>query len=131
MLRVFTERLYYCDAYAVEFEGQGTEVCGEGRRVYLDRTAFYPASGGQPCDCGTLGGIDVVEVLEEEDGRIAHVLAGSIAVGATVAGKIDWPLRYEHMQQHTGQHLLSAVLVELYGFPTLSFHMGEEVRLLN
>jgi len=130
MLKVATERLYYHDSYLIEFEGQVVDVSADGRRVYLDRTAFYPTSGGQPNDVGELGGRPVVEVVDEEDGRIAHVLAvGSLPVGA-VSGKIDWHRRYEHMQQHTGQHLLSAVLMDLYGFQTLSFHMGDEVSTI-
>ena len=124
-----TERLYYRDSYLIEFEGQVVDVSLGGRRIYLDRTAFYPASGGQPYDVGELGGQAVVEVVDDEDGRIAHVMAGAVALGP-VAGKIDWPRRYEHMQQHTGQHLLSAVLMDLYGFPTLSFHMGQEVSTI-
>ena len=105
------------------------DLAGGGRRVYLDRTAFYPSSGGQPYDVGELGGVAVVEVVDEEDGRVAHVLAAPLAQGP-VKGKIDWARRYEHMQQHTGQHLLSAVLIELYGFETLSFHMGDEVSTI-
>ena len=124
-----TERLYYRDSYLIEFEGQVVDVSLGGRRIYLDRTAFYPASGGQPYDVGELGGQAVVEVVDDEDGRIAHFMAGAVALGP-VAGKIDWPRRYEHMQQHTGQHLLSAVLMDLYGFPTLSFHMGQEVSTI-
>ena len=129
MLRVTTERLYYRDSYLTDFEGQVVDLAGGGRRVYLDRTAFYPSSGGQPYDVGELGGVAVVEVVDEEDGRVAHVLAAPLAQGP-VKGKIDWARRYEHMQQHTGQHLLSAVLIELYGFETLSFHMGDEVSTI-
>ncbi len=102
-----------------------TESTEDGCRVYLDRTAFYPSSGGQPNDLGTLGGRAVLDVIDEEE-RIAHVLASPLAESA-VEGCIDWPRRYDHMQQHTGQHLLSAAFVELFGLPTLSFHMGGEV----
>jgi len=129
MLRVATERLYYRDSYLTDFEGQVVDIAGDGRRVYLDRTAFYPASGGQPYDVGELDGIAVVEVVDEEDGRVAHLLAAPLVQGP-VKGQIDWARRYEHMQQHTGQHLLSAVLIELYGFETLSFHMGTEVSTI-
>jgi alanyl-tRNA synthetase len=90
--------------------------------VYLDRTAFYPTSGGQPFDLGTLGGVKVTEVVDEDD-RIAHLLDKPLAAGE-VEGRIDWPRRYDHMQQHTGQHVLSAVLVELFKIPTVSFHMS-------
>ncbi|PYT14883.1 MAG: hypothetical protein DMG59_15685 [Acidobacteria bacterium] len=117
-----TERLYYRDCYLREFHARVTETSDEGRRVYLDRTAFYPASGGQPFDLGTLGGVAVREVVDEED-RIAHVLEAPLAA-AEVQGEIDWTRRFDHMQQHTGQHLLSAVLIELFEIPTLSFHMS-------
>ncbi len=117
-----TSRLYYDDCYLRDFEARVLEAAGDGRRVYLDRTAFYPASGGQPCDLGTLNGVPVREVADEEH-RIAHVLDAPLH-DAEVAGRVDWTRRFDHMQQHTGQHLLSAVLVELFEIPTLSFHMG-------
>ncbi len=124
-----TERLYYQDAYLREFSAQVVASSEDGRRVYLDRTAFYPTSGGQPFDVGTIAGARVVEVAEEEDERIAHVLESPVAAGA-VEASIDWTRRYDHMQQHTGQHLLSAVLEELFRIPTLSFHMGTEVSTI-
>jgi len=117
-----TQRLYYDDCYLQEFRAKVVETAEEGRRVYLDRTAFYPTSGGQPFDRGTLGGAAVREVVDEE-GRIAHLLEAPLAAGE-VAARIDWERRYDHMQQHTGQHLLSAVLIDLFRIPTLSFHMG-------
>jgi len=117
-----TERLYYNDCYLREFTANVVETADEGRRVYLDRTAFYPTSGGQPFDLGTLDGSAVREVVDEEE-RIAHVLESPLNRGE-VEARIDWSRRFEHMQQHTGQHLLSAVLVELFGIPTISFHMG-------
>lgn len=123
-----TERLYYTDPYLAEFEAQTVEVSSDGRRVYLDRTAFYPTSGGQPHDLGWLGDQQVVDVIDEDD-RIAHLTVGPLEVGP-ITGKIHWPLRYDHMQQHTGQHLLSAVFNKLFGFPTLSFHMGAEVSTI-
>jgi alanyl-tRNA synthetase len=94
------------------------------QRVYLDRTAFYPTSGGQPFDIGELGGLKVLEVTDEGD-RIAHVLADALTE-TEVFGRIDRYRRFDHMQQHTGQHLLSAVLVELFDAPTVSFHLGSE-----
>src|SRR5256885_9141144 len=103
-----TERLYYQDCYLRDFRARVVEASGDGRRVYLDRTAFYPRSGGQPFDTGTLGGAKVIEVLDEDD-RIVHVLDGPVA-SQEIEGCIDWPRRFDHMQQHTGQHLLSAVL---------------------
>ncbi len=119
-----TERLYYQDGYLREFRAHVVEIADDGRRVYLDRTAFYPTSGGQPFDTGTLGEARVIEVIDEEE-RVAHVLDAAIAAGE-VAGEIDWPRRFDHMQQHSGQHLLSAVLEELFKIPTVSFHLGTE-----
>jgi alanyl-tRNA synthetase len=135
-----TERLYYDDCYLREFRGRVIETADEGRKVYLDRTAFYPTSGGQPFDTGTLAGIKVLEVVDEED-RIAHVLESPLVplqphpvrVGdlpelesGEIEGRIDWTRRWDHMQQHTGQHLLSAVLIELYDITTVSFHLSAD-----
>ena len=122
-----TERLYYRDCYLREFTATVIET--DSLRVYLDRTAFYPTSGGQPYDLGTLGGVAVREVIDEED-RIVHVMESPL--GATeVQGQIDWQRRYDHMQQHTGQHLLSAVLEELFAIRTVSFHLGTEVSTID
>jgi alanyl-tRNA synthetase len=123
-----TERLYYSDCYLREFRARIVATGDAGRRVYLDRTAFYPTSGGQPFDLGTLGGVPVLEVAEEEE-RVAHTLASPVPAeeGAEeVEGAIDWPRRFDHMQQHTGQHLLSAVFEELYRMRTVSFHLGAQ-----
>jgi len=124
-LNIVTERLYYQDCYLREFRAQVVEAADGGRRVYLDRTAFYPTSGGQPFDTGTLGGARVIEVIDEEE-RVAHVLDRAITTGE-VTGEIDWQRRFDHMQQHSGQHLLSAVLEELFKIPTVSFHLGMDV----
>jgi alanyl-tRNA synthetase len=124
-----TERLYYQDCYLREFAARVVETADEGRRVYLDRTAFYPTSGGQPFDLGTLAGVAVREVIDEED-RIAHILGAPLSA-AEVDGAIDWDRRYDHMQQHTGQHLLSAVLEELFAIRTVSFHLGSEVSTID
>jgi alanyl-tRNA synthetase len=124
-----TERLYYQDCYLREFRARVIETADDGRRVYLDRTAFYPTSGGQPFDLGTLGGVAVRDVIDEED-RVGHLLEAPL--GATeVQGLIDWDRRYDHMQQHTGQHLLSAVLEELFKIRTVSFHLGAEVSTID
>jgi alanyl-tRNA synthetase len=129
MTQGMTERLYYHDCYLREFRARVIESADGGRRVYLDRTAFYPTSGGQPFDLGTLAGVAVREVIDEED-RIGHLLEAPL--GATeVAGVIDWDRRYDHMQQHTGQHLLSAVLEELFQIRTVSFHLGSEVSTID
>jgi len=117
-----TERLYYNDCYLREFQARVVEVSDDGRRVWLDRTAFYPSSGGQPFDTGMLGGVAVRDVVDEDE-RVAHVLDAPIPAGE-VSGEVDWTRRFDHMQQHTGQHLLSAVFEDLYGISTVSFHMG-------
>lgn len=117
-----TERLYYTDAYLCTFDGSIVATGDEGRRVYLDRTAFYPTSGGQPFDTGRLGAARVLDVVDEDE-RIAHLLDRPLAPGP-VTGTIDWPRRFDHMQQHTGQHLLSAVLADLYGRATTGVHFG-------
>lgn len=119
-----TERLYYHDSYLREFTAQLVERAGDGTTVYLDRTAFYPTSGGQPYDTGSISGVPVVEVVDEED-RIAHRLRAPLFPGP-VECAIDWHRRFDHMQQHTGQHLLSAVFEERFGLHTVSFHLGQE-----
>ncbi|AHG87970.1 Threonyl/alanyl tRNA synthetase SAD [Gemmatirosa kalamazoonensis] len=120
-----TTRIYYTDAECVAFSARVVDLAEDGRRVYLDRTAFYPTSGGQPHDVGTLGDVPVVDVVDEDE-RVAHVLAAPLAldVGATVDGAVDAARRVDHMQQHTGQHLLSAVFADLLGAETASVHFG-------
>ncbi|MEO8591879.1 MAG: DHHA1 domain-containing protein [Candidatus Solibacter sp.] len=120
-----TERIYYTDAYQRTFHARVVERSADQRTVYLDRTLFYPTSGGQPFDMGTLGGVAVVEVLDEEE-RIAHRLGAPLGADGDVAGEIDWARRFDHMQQHSGQHLLSAVFEEMFGLHTVSFHLGAE-----
>jgi alanyl-tRNA synthetase len=119
-----TERLYYTDSYLRDFTARVIDASPDGRTVYLDRTAFYPASGGQPYDVGTIGGVAVLEVADEDD-RVAHRVAAPVPAGA-VDCSIDWTRRFDHMQQHSGQHLLSAVFEELFGLKTVSFHLGAE-----
>ncbi len=128
-----TERLYYTDATLLTFEA--TVVSVEGVRVVLDRTAFYPTSGGQPFDTGALGDARVVDVIDGDDhgDRIVHVLAAPprFAVGDTVRGTIDPARRRDHMQQHTGQHLLSAVFEDLFGAKTVSVHFGDALSTID
>ena len=119
-----TDRIYYNDAYLREFEARIVSTGIGENTVYLDRTAFYPASGGQPFDLGAINGAAVKEVIDEGD-RVAHVLSAPLAPGP-VTCKIDWERRFDHMQQHTGQHLISAVFEELLGLKTVSFHLGAE-----
>ena len=124
-----TRRLYYEDAQLQQFEAQvlaARAAEGGGKRVVLDATAFYPGGGGQPSDRGTLGGIAVTETgLEGEE--LWHQVEGSLEPGARVAGRIDWARRFDHMQQHTGQHILSRAFVEVARADTRSFHLGEAV----
>jgi alanyl-tRNA synthetase len=117
-----TKRLYYDDCYLQDFRASVIDVADDGRKVYLDRTAFYPTSGGQPFDLGTIAGAAVRDVVDEEE-RIAHILDKPVAAGE-IEAHIDWTRRFDHMQQHTGQHLLSAVLIDLFRITTVSFHMG-------
>src|SRR5215217_4528093 len=126
-----TNRLYYTDAYRTAFTASVVGRSDDGLRVYLDETAFYPTSGGQPHDLGRLGNASVVDVIDEED-RIAHVLSSPLdAAHATVEGSIDWARRFDHMQQHTGQHLVSAVFEDLFGAKTLSVHFGPDYSTLD
>jgi alanyl-tRNA synthetase len=125
-----TQRLYYTNAYLTEFEAAPVEVSEEGRRVYLDSTAFYPTSGGQPHDLGVIDGIPVRDVVDEGD-RIAHVLERGFTSQHRVRGAVDWARRFDHMQQHTGQHLLSAVFAELFDAPTVSVHFGDEYATMD
>jgi alanyl-tRNA synthetase len=121
-----TDRLYYTDSYLREFRAHVTGRSDDGRRIYLDRTSFYPASGGQPHDTGAIAGVPLVEV-EDEGERIAHLLAAPLPDDAgEVECRIDWERRFDHMQQHSGQHLLSAVFVERFGIATVSFHLGQD-----
>jgi alanyl-tRNA synthetase len=127
-----TQRLYYTDAGVLDFEARvvaAREVDGRAA-VVLDRTAFYPTSGGQPYDTGTLGGVRVVEVIDEGD-EILHVVDRAIETGAAVSGVVDADRRLDHMQQHTGQHVLSAAFDRLFKNRTLSFHMGADVSTID
>ncbi len=122
-------RLYYDDPYLHTFEAcvlkQGTEPDGTPY-VVLDRTAFYPTGGGQPCDWGELDGIRVIDV-EEVDGDIRHRLVAPLPQERQrITGQIDWPRRFDHMQQHAGQHILSASFVEALGAETVAFHLGRD-----
>ena len=122
-----TDRLYYTDPYVTEFDAQVIDIESHDGRpaAILDRTAFYPTSGGQPFDTGRLGDAAVVDVVDREDGTILHVLDRTITTGP-VHGTIDWARRFEHMQQHTGQHILSAAFDRLFRVRTESFHLGSQ-----
>ncbi len=124
-----TERLYYTDAYLQRFTARVVARADAGRRIYLDRSAFYPTSGGQPNDQGTLAGIPVVDVVDEAD-RVAHLLAEPLRADE-VEGEVDWLRRFDLMQQHTAQHLLSAVFADEFGCSTASVHFGDESATLD
>jgi alanyl-tRNA synthetase len=122
-----TERLYYTDCYLRDFEARviASDPAQHGFRVFLDRTAFYPESGGQPADQGTLGGLPILDVVDEGD-AVVHLLENK-PEQETVKGSIDWTRRFDHMQQHTGQHVLSAAFERSGHYKTMSFHLGAEI----
>ncbi len=128
-----TDRLYYTDPYCASFDAVVTKVFTKDGRpaVALDRTAFYPTSGGQPFDVGQLGGARVLDVVDLEDGTVAHVLDATLEGGARVRGEIEWERRFDHMQQHTGQHVLSAAFDHLFDNRTMSFHMGGDASTID
>jgi len=129
-----TERLYYEDSYLKEFRAKVLKKIKMDNRpaVVLGETAFYPTSGGQPYDKGVIQDVPVVEVVEEGD-EIIHILKEKLIekINSEVVGKIDWERRFDHMQQHLGQHILSGALMKLWGVETVSFHLGEEVCTLD
>ncbi len=122
-----TERLYYTDSHLIEFEARvidRTDRVSGWTAVTLDRTAFYPTGGGQPSDTGTLDGKRVLECIDGEETGILHVIQGRAPeVGTIVKGRIDWARRLDHIQQHTGQHILSQAFVTLFNAPTRSFRV--------
>src|SRR6266566_4654549 len=124
-----TERLYYQDSRLLEFDAVVISVSerDDGQiAVTLDRTAFYPTGGGQPADTGTLGDARVVDCIDAESDGVLHLIVGSVPeIGDRVHGKVDWLRRLDHLQQHTGQHILSAAFVKLFDAPTHSFRVLE------
>ena len=129
-----TQRLYYDDSFIREFEARVVSCAPANDRfeVVLDRTAFYPTSGGQPNDTGTLGDAKVLDVIDRAaDHEIVHVTDRALTAGADVHGAIDWQRRFDHLQQHTGQHLLSAAFIDLSGVHTVSFHLGREASTID
>lgn len=126
-----TERLYYSDSHLIEFEARVVDVSERvsgWTAIVLDRTAFYPTGGGQPSDTGTIDGLRVVECIDDGDRGVLHVLQGAApARDAIVRGRVDWSRRLDHMQQHTGQHILSQAFVTLFDAPTRGFRVLETV----
>ena len=127
-----TEKLYYADPYLREFDAQLIDTAShEGKTaLVLDRTAFYPSSGGQPFDTGMFGDVRVLDVVDAEDGRVLHVVDRAPSTTA-LHGVIDWTRRFDHMQQHTGQHVLSAAFERLFKVRTESFHMGADYSTID
>ncbi len=126
-----TRKLYYEDCHMRVFSATVTacEETDKGYLVALDATAFYPEGGGQACDLGTLGGVNVLDVREKED--ILHLCDGPLTVGRQVEGQIDWSRRYYQMQQHTGEHIVSGIISRLFGGHNVGFHVGAEVVTLD
>lgn len=128
-----TARLYHTESYRRTFDAVVVS-CDErdGRfEVLLDQTAFYPTSGGQPFDTGRLGTAQVLDVADRDDGEIVHVVDKRVDRGSKVTGTIDWVRRFDHMQQHTGQHVLSAAYDRLFGVRTESFHLGTDTSTID
>ena len=123
-----TVKLYYENAYTQDFTAvvQSCEAVKNGFAVTLDRTAFYPEGGGQPADHGTLGEARVLDV-HEKDGVVTHLCARALSVGAEVGGRIDWARRFDHMQQHSGEHIISGLLCSTFHCDNVGFHMGADV----
>ena len=123
-----TEKLYYSDPFLKEFTATvlSCEQGKNGWQVVLDRTAFYPEGGGQPTDFGTLGGAHVTDVREKE-GIIVHTCDSELPVGDTVTGVIDWERRFDHMQQHSGEHIVSGIICARYGCDNVGFHLGKDI----
>lgn len=122
-----TKKLYYEDPFLREFTARvlSCEEAGSGWRVTLDRTAFYPEGGGQPADHGLLDGVLVTDV-HEKNGVVFHTCSVPVEIGTAVEGKIDWPRRFDHMQQHSGEHILSGILCEQFHCDNVGFHLGAE-----
>jgi len=128
-----THRLYYTQPSLRAFDATvlAVEEADSRPAVILDRSAFYPTSGGQPFDTGALNGVRVLDVFDRDDDSVAHVVERRIEPGTTVHGVIDWPRRFDHMQQHTGQHILSAAFDHLHQARTVGFHLGADVSTVD
>ena len=119
------KKLYYADSFLKEFTAAviSCEEAKGGWEVMLDATAFYPTGGGQECDIGVLGGVKVLDVKEQGE-QIIHLCDGPLEVGSVVNGAIDWQRRFDHMQQHSGEHLVMGQIYEKFGYHNVGFHMG-------
>jgi alanyl-tRNA synthetase len=128
-----TKRLYYDNAYCVAFQAKVIDrfVLDNHQAVILDQTCFYPSSGGQPHDTGRINGAQVVDVyVRESDNAVVHIIDGNV-ISDFSEGEIDWKRRFDHMQQHTGQHILSQAFVRIAKAPTLSFHLGADIATID
>jgi alanyl-tRNA synthetase len=127
-----TDRLYFADSYLASFTARVTaRTHREGQpAVALDRSAFYPEGGGQPADRGTLNGVPVLDVQSDDDGTVWHTLASPLDADQ-VEATVDWTRRFDHMQQHHGQHLLSAAFEELFDLKTVAFHLGADYATID
>ena len=123
-----SEKLYYSDPFLQEFTATvlSCEQDKAGWKVVLDRTAFYPEGGGQPADTGILGDAKVIDVREKEN-IIVHTCDKALNVGETVTGRIDWARRFDHMQQHSGEHIVSGIICARYGCDNVGFHLGKDI----
>ncbi len=128
-----TQRLYYDDAYMTEFDAvvQKTDVRGDKQIVALNRSAFYPTSGGQPFDTGTLNDVRVTDVFVDSSGDVWHEIDGNLSVGDAVHGRIDWQRRFDHMQQHGGEHMIAGAVYALTGGMTIGLHLGAETSSID
>ena len=122
-----TKKLYYVNSHLSQFSGRVLccTACDRGFQVILDQTAFYPEGGGQAADTGTLGTVRVLDV-RERGGTIVHLCDGPVTVGQTLEGTIDYNLRFDRMQQHSGEHIVSGLINRRWGFHNTGFHMGTE-----
>ena len=122
-----TRKLYYEDCHLQQFTAAVTacEETKDGYAVQLDATGFYPVGGGQDCDTGILGGVKVRHVRENGE-QILHICDGPLAVGETVKGSVDYDARFARMQQHTGEHIVSGLIHQLFGYHNVGFHMGKD-----
>ena len=123
-----TRKLYYEDCYLTRFEAKvtGCETSKKGFEITLDATAFYPEGGGQACDLGTLGNAAVLDVQERGE-DVVHLCDTPLEIGSTVVGNIDYDRRFDLMQQHTGEHIVSGIIHRRYGYHNVGFHMGSEM----
>ncbi len=122
-----TRKLYYEDPHLTQFQATvlSCEEAEQGYYIVLDQTAFYPEGGGQACDLGILGAAQVLDVRERGE-AVVHLCSEALIPGSSVSGHIDWPRRFDQMQQHTGEHIVSGIVFAKYGFHNSGFHMGSD-----